>query len=120
MAIQSGAPGTSNTASGLSNVIGTRTLGAFTPGLGGRAGLGACASEDRRIGTTMSTRSMERILAKTLEISVPRPVAITLARVYLASLRVFASLGEIALCMKLFRAETQRLAKTQSAPQDCS
>ena len=49
MAIQSGAPGTSNTASGFSAVIDTRTPGAFTPGLGGRAGLESWARRGRRI-----------------------------------------------------------------------
>src|SRR5262245_28036223 len=58
MAIQSGAPGASKTASGVSAVIAIRTPGVFTPGLGARVGLGACVRENRRIGATMSTRSM--------------------------------------------------------------
>src|SRR5262249_51134419 len=65
MAIQSGAPGPSNTASGFSAVIAIRTPGSFTPGLGVRAGLGDCVRENRRIGTTKSIRLMERILSKT-------------------------------------------------------
>ena len=67
MAIQSGAPGTSNTASGFNAVIATRTLGVFTPGLGGRAGLGACERKDKRIGMTMNGRIMERHLSKNLD-----------------------------------------------------
>src|SRR5438034_9717320 len=109
MAIQSGAPGTSNTASGFSAVTATRTLGALTPGLGGRAGLGACAREDKRIGPTISTRSMERILAKTWEILVTIAFIEGLLCVF-ASLCVFARNRP---CIRLFRAETQRLAKTQ-------
>jgi hypothetical protein len=64
MAIQSGAPGASKTASGFSAVIAIRTPGSFTPGLGARAGLGDCVMENRRIGTTISIRLMERILSK--------------------------------------------------------
>src|SRR5437773_2526037 len=63
IAIQSGAPDTSNTVSALSSVIAIRTPGAFTPGLGGRAGFWASAKEDRRIGTTMSSRTSIRIMA---------------------------------------------------------
>src|SRR5437899_114991 len=64
MAIQSGAPGTSNTASGLSAVIGIFTPGAFTPGRGVRAGLGVCISKDKISGaTTKSVLGMGRILA---------------------------------------------------------
>src|SRR5262249_19029065 len=65
MAIQSGAPGASKTASGFSADIATRTPGSFTPGLGARAGLVDCVRENRRISTTMSVRLMERILSKT-------------------------------------------------------
>src|SRR5262245_29815457 len=56
VAIQSGAPGTSNTASGFSAVIAIRTPGSFTPGLGARAGLGDCVKEDRRISEIMMSR----------------------------------------------------------------
>src|SRR5215471_1013109 len=58
MAIQSGAPGASITASGVSAVIATRTPGVFTPGLGARVGLWACVREARRIGASISIRSM--------------------------------------------------------------
>src|SRR6266498_6160870 len=75
MAIQSGEPGTSNTTSGFSVVIATRTLAAFTPGLGGRVGLRVCAREGKRIGRTISTRSMERILAKLWHILVLGTIA---------------------------------------------
>src|SRR5262249_58640795 len=70
MAIQSGAPGTSNTASGFKAVIGTRTPGAFTPGLGGRAGFCARVIDDKRIGMAMSVRIIEGILARTTMASV--------------------------------------------------
>jgi hypothetical protein len=66
IAIQSGAPGTSKTASGLSAVIAIRTPGAFTPGLGVCAGFWACVREDMRISETMmSSRLISRILSKT-------------------------------------------------------
>src|SRR5215471_798648 len=61
MAIQSGAPVTSNTASGFKAVIGTFTPTVFTPGLGGRWGV--CARETDcviRIGSTMSIRIIGR------------------------------------------------------------
>src|SRR5262245_3071737 len=79
MAIQSGAPGASKTASGLSDVIGIRTPGVFTPGLGvcggfgacvgliACAGLGACVREERKISATiMCNRNIARILSNTL------------------------------------------------------
>src|SRR5215475_9273187 len=58
MAIQSGAPGTSNTASGFKAVIGTLTPGVFTPGRGGR--LGVCKKEEKRIGITRRICIMRR------------------------------------------------------------
>src|SRR5215475_5404492 len=65
MAIQSGAPGASKTASGFSAVIGIRTPGAFTPGLGACAGFWACVREDSRISETMiSNRRIARILQR--------------------------------------------------------
>src|SRR5262245_3966396 len=64
MAIQSGAPGTSNTASGFRAVIGTLTPGVFTPGRGGR--LVVCENEEKRMGMTRRIRIMGRHHSKKL------------------------------------------------------
>src|SRR5262245_9022095 len=68
MAIQSGAPGASKTASGFSSVIGIRTPGAFTPGLGVCAGFVACGRKESDISVTiMCNRNIARILSDTFK-----------------------------------------------------
>src|SRR5262249_14129789 len=70
-AIQSGDPGTSKTASGLSKVIGNFTPGVFTPGFGcrgGRVPFGACSSSIDRLGNDRpsSESKMHRVINQDL------------------------------------------------------